>query len=80
MTRCSASRSTRSAIRRMKSQPVQGLRALVAGHFVVEEVEVTANRWNLDTGAGFANRNRLSLLEITARELKAVTLEVRETL
>ena len=67
------------AIRRMKSQPVQGLRALVSGHFVVEEVEVTANRWNLDTGAGFANRNRLSLLEITARQLVSLTLEVRET-
>ena len=66
------------AIRRMKSRPIEGLRALVSGHFVVE-VEVTANRWNLDTGAGFANRNRLSLLEINARELKPLTLEVRES-
>ena len=67
------------AIRRMKSRPVKGLRALVSGHFVVEEVEVTCNRWNLDTGAGFQNRNRLSLLEINARELKVLTLDVRET-
>ena len=67
------------AIRRMKSRPVEGLRVLVSGHFVVEEVEVTANRWNLDTGAGFVNRNRLSLLEINARELKPLTFEVRET-
>ena len=67
------------AIRRMKSRPVEGLRALVSGHFVVEEVEVTANRWNLDTGAGFENQNQLSLLEINARELKALTLDVRET-
>lgn len=66
------------AIRRMKSRPVQGLRALVSGHFVVEEVEVTANRWNLDTGAGFENRNRVSLLEINARELRPLTLDVRE--
>lgn len=68
------------AIRRMRSRPVRGLRALVSGHFVVEEVEVTANRWNLDTGAGFGNRNRLSLLEINAREWKPLTFEVRETL
>ena len=67
------------AIRRMKSQHAQGQRALVPGHFVVEEVEATANRWNLDTGAGFENRNRLSLLEINAGELKPLTLEVRET-
>ena len=67
------------AIRRMKSRPVEGLRALVSGHFVVEEVEVAANRWNLDTGAGFKNRNRLSLLEINARELKPLTFGVRES-
>ena len=67
------------AIRRMKSRPVQGLRALASGHFVVEQVEVTANRWNLDTGAGFENRNRLSVLEINARELRPLTFEVRET-
>ena len=67
-----------SAIRQMKSQPVQGLRALVSGHFVVEEVEVSANRWNLDTGAGFEKRNRLSVLEINARELQALTFDVEE--
>ena len=66
------------AIRRMKSRRVQGLRALISGHFVVEEVEVTANRWNLDTGAGFTGRNRLSLLEVNARELKPVTFDVEE--
>ena len=66
------------AVHRMKSRPVQGLRALVSGHFVVDEVDVTANRWNLDTGAGFEDRNRLSLLEINARELKPLTFDVRE--
>ena len=66
------------AIRRMKSQPVQGLRALVSGHFVVEEVKVTANRWKLDTGAGFEDRNQLSLLEINAPQLEAMTFEVAE--
>ena len=66
------------AIRRMKSQPVQGLRALVSGHFVVEKVEVTANRWNLDTGASFEHRNRLSLLEINGCQFAWSTFDVRE--
>lgn len=58
--------------------PVAGLRALVSGHFVVAKVTVTANRWNLDTGAGFADRNRLCLLEINAPEFEAMTFEVAE--
>ncbi len=61
-----------------RKQPVQGLRALVSGHFVVEAVQITANRWNLDTGAGFANRNRLSLLHINVAELQACTFDVQE--
>ena len=66
------------ASRDIQSKPVAGLRALVSGHFVVPEVTVTANRWNVDTGAGFADRNRLSLLRINARELASVTFDVRE--
>ena len=66
------------AIRRMKARPVEGLRALMSGHFAVEEVTVTANRWNLDTGAGVADRNRLSLLRIKARKLQPLTFDVRE--
>lgn len=66
------------AVRRMKAEPVSGLRALVSGHFVVDDVVVTANRWNLDTGAGFEDRNRLSLLEISARELAPTTFDVRD--
>ena len=66
------------ASRAAQATPVAGLRALVSGHFVVAEVAVTANRWNLDTGACFADRNRLSLLEINAPELQAMTLEVAE--
>lgn len=50
----------------------------MSGPFVVEEVTVTANRWNLDTSAGVADRNRLSLLGINARELASVTWDVRE--
>ena len=47
-----------------QGKTVAGLRALVSGHFVVDEVTATANCWNLDTAAGFADRNLLSLLEI----------------
>ena len=65
---------------RTRKQPVEGLRALVSGHFVVEAVQTTANRWNLDTGAGFADSNRLSLLEINAPELQAFTFDVAESL
>ena len=61
-----------------RKQPVEGLRALISGHFVVETVQITANRGNLDTGAGFANRNRLSLLAINARELTPDTFDVDE--
>ena len=60
-------------------KPVQNLRTLVSGHFVVEEVKVTANRWNLDTGAGFADRNRLSFLKINARKWTPLTFNVQET-
>ena len=47
---------------RRRSRPVQGLHALVTGHFVVPAVERTANRWNVDTGAGYGGP--LSLLRI----------------
>ena len=43
-------------VRRHRSRPVEGLRALVHGHFVVDEVERLANRWNIGTGATFAGR------------------------
>ena len=65
-----------SAARQRRCQPVDGLRALVSGHFVVESVAMTANRWNIDTGAGFADRNHLSLLEVNAPELLSFTFPV----
>ena len=54
---------------RHRSQPVDGLRALVHGHFVVDEVEHLANRWNVDTGASFPGRDRLTLLHVNARRI-----------
>ena len=46
------------------------------GHEPVEEVERSANRWNLDTGAGIRRLNRLSLLEASAPELRSWTFDV----
>ena len=63
-------------VRGHRSQPVAGLRALVHGHFVVDEVERLANRWNIDTGATFAGRDRLMLLHINARRIRPWTFEV----
>ena len=47
-------------------RPVKGLRALVHGHWPVEEVVPTVNRWNIDTGAGFARLNRLIFFEVNS--------------
>ena len=65
-------------VRQYRSRPVQGVRALVHGHEPVEAVERTANRWNLDTGAGIRRLNRLSLLEANSPELRSWTFHVDE--
>ena len=63
---------------RICSKPVQGLRVLVHGHFPVRAVEISANRWNIDTGAGLAPFNRLTLLEVNRPDLRSWTFDVRE--
>ena len=45
---------------------VEGLRALVHEHFVVDEVQRLANRLNIHTGASFPGRDRLRLLHVNA--------------
>ena len=65
-------------IRSYRSRPVEGVRALVHGHEPVEAVKRTANRWNLDTGAGIRRLNRLSLLEANAPKLRSWTFDVDE--
>ena len=66
-------------VRRHRSRPVAGLRALVHGHFVVDEVERLANRWNIDTGATFPGRDRLTLLHVNARPIRPWTFDVDES-
>ena len=66
-------------VRRHRSRPVTGLRPLVHGHFVVDEVERIADRWNIDTGATFAGRDRLTLLHVNARRIRSWTFDVDES-
>ena len=61
---------------RTRARPVEGLRALVHGHRTVKEVETTHNRWNVDTGAGVAGLNRLSLIEVNAPQFRSWTFDV----
>ena len=65
-------------VRRYRSRPVEGVRALVHGHQPVPAVERTGNRWNIDTGAGIVRFNRLSLLEVNAPELRSWTFDIDE--
>ena len=68
----------REAVLRYRSQPVEGLRALVHGHHPVREVECTSNRWNIDTGAGISHLNRLTVLEVNRVEFRSWTFDVDE--
>lgn len=66
---------TREEREAARSRPIEGLRALVHGHWPVKEVETSHNRWNIDTGAGLPN-GRLSLVEVNALELRTWTFDV----
>ena len=57
---------------------VKGLCALVPGHWPVEEVVPTVNRWNTDTGAGSARLDRLIFLEVNSQVLRSWTFDVDE--
>ena len=55
------------AVRR--ETPVQGVRAVVHGHWAGPQVSSVANRWWIDTGAGFARLGRLTLMVVNEREM-----------
>ena len=67
---------SRETVCQYRSRPVEGLRALVHGHEPVRDVECTANRWNIDTGAGIPSLNRLTVLEVNGAEFRCRTLDV----
>ena len=67
------------AIREHQSRSVAGLRALVHGHAARRTVRRSANRWNIDTGAGSARFNRLTLLHVNARTIRASRFPVDES-
>ena len=66
-------------IREHESQPVGGLRALVHGHAARRGVRPTANRWNIDTGAGIQRLNRLTILHVNGRRIRASRFPVDES-
>ena len=61
-----------------RARPVEGIRALVHGHWPVEDVETNLNRWNIDTGAGLPN-GRLSVIEVNGPDLRFWTFEADDS-
>ena len=66
-------------IREHQSQPVGGLRAFVHGHATRNGVRRSANRWNIDTGAGIQRLNRLTILHVNGRQIRASRFPVDES-
>ena len=66
-------------IREHQSHPVGGLRALVHGHAARNGVRRSANRWNIDTGAGIQRLNRLTILHVNGRQIRASRFPVAES-
>ena len=66
-------------IREHESRPVGGLRALVHGHAARNGVRRSANRWNIDTGAGIQRLNRLTILHVNGRQIRASRFPVAES-
>lgn len=62
-----------------RARPVEGVRVLVHGHWPVKEVETTYNRSNIDTGAGHATLNRLSLIVVNEPKLRTWTFDIDES-
>ena len=52
---------------------IEGVRAVLTGHAIVDEVTVTGNVWHIDTGAGFRN-GRLTLARIDTDPIETLTV------
>ena len=55
--------------------PIEGVRAVVTGHEPVHEARSDGAWWQIDTGAGFAGFNRLTLLRIDCAPMETYTLD-----
>ena len=66
-------------IREHQAHAVGGLRALVHGHAAGKSVRRNANRWNIDTGAGVRRLNRLTILHVNGRQIRASRFPVDES-
>ena len=53
--------------------PIEGVRAVLTGHAIVDEVTTTVNVWHIDTGAGFRN-GRLTLARIDTDPIETLTV------
>ena len=52
---------------------IEGVRAVLTGHAVVNEVTTRGNVWHIDTGAGFRN-GRLTLARIDTDPIETLTV------
>ena len=52
---------------------IEGVRAVLTGHAIVNEVTTTGNVWHIDTGAGFRN-GRLTLARIDTDPIETLTV------
>ena len=52
---------------------IDGVRAVLTGHAIVDEVTRTENVWHIDTGAGFRN-GRLTLARIDTDPIETLTV------
>ena len=55
---------------------IEGVRAVLTGHTIVDEVIATGNVWHIDTGAGFPN-GRLTLARIDTDPIETLTVATR---
>ena len=54
---------------------IEGVRAVLTGHAIVDEVSRTENVWHIDTGAGFLN-GRLTLARIDTDPIETLTVAI----
>ena len=54
-------------------EPIEGVRAVLTRHAIVDKITKTGNVWHIDTGAGFRN-GRLTLARIDTDPIETLTV------